>query len=81
MANEWQETIKVEGQKLADEAKRLMHEGNVRHLRVKHNDHVLLEVPVTAGVAVALFAPTFAALGALGAMLGHCTLEVVRTEA
>ena len=81
MAAEWQESIKVEGAKLADEAKRLIHEGNVRHLRVTHEGRVLLEVPVTGGVALALFAPAFAALAAVGAMLADCTLEVVRTEA
>ena len=78
---EWQETIRVEGEKLVDEAKRLIHEGNVRHLVVKHEGHTLLEVPVTGGVAVALLAPTFAALAAVGAMIAQCTIEVVRTEA
>jgi hypothetical protein len=78
---EWRENIKVEGALLVEEAKRLIHEGNVTHLIVKHEGHTLLEVPVIGGVAMAVLAPTFAALAAVGALVAHCTIEVVRTSA
>jgi uncharacterized membrane protein YphA (DoxX/SURF4 family) len=45
---------------------------------------VLLEVPLTAGVAVGgaatLVAPVLAALGALAALVTHVKAEVVRTK-
>ena len=77
---EWREQLHVEGARLAEKVEQLIHEGNVRHLILKHDGHILLEIPVTAGVAVALLAPTLAAIAALGAALTHCTVEVVRTE-
>ena len=77
---EWQEQWKVEGAHLVDEVKRIVHEGNVRHLIIKHDGATVLEVPLTAGVAVALLAPTVAALAAVGAALTHCTLEVLRVK-
>ena len=44
----------------------------------------LLEVPLTAGVAVGgvvtILAPVLAALGALAALLAEIRLEVVRTD-
>jgi hypothetical protein len=45
---------------------------------------VLLEVPLTAGVAVGgvvtLIAPVLAALGAMAALLTHVKVEIVRTR-
>ena len=76
---QWQEKLKVEGEHLADQVKALIEEGNVRHLVIKHDEHTVLEIPVTLGVAVAVFAPTLAAVAAAGAVLTHCTIEVTRT--
>jgi hypothetical protein len=76
---QWQERLKVEGAHLADQVKALIEEGNVRHLVIKHEEHTVLEIPVTLGVAVAVFAPTLAAVAAAGAVLTHCTIEVTRT--
>jgi hypothetical protein len=39
-----------------------------------------MEIPLTVGVVGTLLAPWLAALGAMGALLTHCTIEVVRTE-
>lgn len=76
---QWQERLKVEGEHLADQVKALIEEGNVRHLVIKHEDHTVLEIPVTLGVAIAVFTPTLAAVAAVGAVLTHCTIEVTRT--
>src|SRR5215831_1625092 len=48
----WKEELSVAGNQLADEAKRLVHEGNVRTLRIKHDGRVLVELPVTAAAGV-----------------------------
>jgi Domain of unknown function (DUF4342) len=60
-------------------------EGNVRRLIIRNqDDEVLLEVPLTAGVAVGgavtIVAPVLAALGALAALLTHVKVEVVRAK-
>ena len=78
--NEYRESIRVQGEHLVDEVKRLIHEGNVRHLVIKHEGHTVMEIPVTVGVVGVVLAPVLAAVGALGAVLTHCTIEVVRTE-
>jgi hypothetical protein len=77
---EWRDQVRVSGEHLAEEVKRLIGEGNVTHIIVKHEAQTILEIPVTAGVAIALLAPTFAAVGAVGALLTHCTIEVIRTN-
>ena len=76
----WKEELSVAGNQLADEAKRLVHEGNVRTLRIKHDGKVLVEIPVTAaagvGAVTVLIAPQIAILGAIAGVLTHCTLEI-----
>ena len=58
---------------------------NVRRLIIRKPDgDVLLEIPLTAGVAVGgamtIMAPVLAALGALAALLAEFKLEVIRTD-
>jgi hypothetical protein len=84
-ARTWTEEIEVLGHELVGEIKRLVAEGNVRRLIVRTTDgHVLIELPLTAGVAVGgvvtLMAPVLAAIGALAALLTHAKIEVVRTD-
>jgi hypothetical protein len=70
----------VEGSNLVDKVKQVIHEGNVREIIIKHEGQTILHFPVTVGVVGALVAPQLAALGALGALLAHCTIEVVRAD-
>jgi hypothetical protein len=78
------EHFHLSGDELVDKVKELIHEGNVNHIRIRHDEHVILDIPVTVGVAgglaAVIVAPLLAAVAALGAALTHCTLEVVRTE-
>ena len=49
----WTEEIEINAGELVDRVKKLIEEGNVRRLIIrKPNDEILLEVPLTAGVAV-----------------------------
>ena len=43
---QWTEQLKVEGQHLVEEVKKLYNEGNVRHLVIMHEGHTILEIPV-----------------------------------
>jgi hypothetical protein len=79
------EQIEIAASELVGRTKELIEEGNVRRLIIRNqDDEVLLEVPLTAGVAVGgvvtLVAPVLAALGALAALLTHVKVEIVRTR-
>jgi Domain of unknown function (DUF4342) len=73
---EWQ----VKGEELVATMKKLFHEGNVRRIIIKHEGQTALEIPLTVGVVGTLLVPWLAALGAMGALLTQCTIEVVRTD-
>ena len=80
----WTEEVEIDGGELVDRVKELIEEGKVRRLIIrKSNDEVLLEVPLTAGVAVGgvvtIFAPVLAALGAMAALLARVKIQIVRT--
>ncbi len=73
------ETIKVQGNQVLDELKKLLHEGNVRRVVVKQKGRSVAEFPMTVGVVGALAAPALAAVGALVAVLADCSIDVERT--
>jgi hypothetical protein len=75
------ETIRGQGVQVVDEAKRLIHEGNVRRVVVRQRERVVAEFPLTVGVVGALAAPAVAAIGALAALLTDCRLDVEREVA
>ncbi len=77
----WTEEVVVAGNQLVDRVKQLVSEGNVRRLIIRKSDgESLLEIPLTAGVAVGgvvtVMAPVLAALGALAALLAEFKIEV-----
>jgi hypothetical protein len=73
------EEYKVKGEKIVAKIKELLHEGNVRHVVIKNDEgKTLIEFPVTVGVAGALLAPVWAAIGALAALVTNCSIEVER---
>jgi hypothetical protein len=72
------ETFKAQGGQIVDKVKELIHEGNVRRIMIKQDEHIVVEFPLTVGVIGAVIAPTLAAIGAAAALLTSCTIEVVR---
>ncbi len=81
----WTEEVVVAGTELVERVKKLVAEGNVRRLILrKPNGESLLEIPLTAGVAVGgvvtILAPVLAALGALAALLAEVKVEIVRSD-
>ncbi len=80
----WTEQIEIAGSELVERTKELIEEGNVRRLIIRtQDDKVLLEVPLTTGVAVGgvvtVLAPILAALGAMAALLARVKVEIIRT--
>jgi len=79
------EEIEIAANEVVDTVKDLIQQGNVRRIIIrKPTDEILLEVPLTAGVAigsvVAVFAPLLAALGAMAALLASVKIQIVRVE-
>lgn len=79
------EKATIAGNQLVEYVKNAIAAGNVRRLIIrKPNDEVLLEVPLTAGVAVGgvltAMAPVLAALGAMAALLTQVKVEIVRID-
>jgi len=74
------EEFRISGEQLLKKVKELVHEGNIRRLIVKQDDRTILEIPLTLGVAGILLAPTLAALGAVAALVGECTIIVEKAR-
>jgi hypothetical protein len=72
------ESIKLEGQHVADRVKDLIAEGNVRRIVIKQGERTIAEFPLSIGVVGAVFAPVLAAIGAITALATDCKIEVER---
>ena len=78
------EKFTVSGGQLVDKVKQLIHEGNIRKVRLLHEGRTVLEIPLSIGAPAAaigiLAAPVLAALGAFAALVTECTIEVEKIE-
>jgi len=72
------ESVKAEGGAILDKLREIIHEGNVRRVRVRQGTRVIAEFPLSAGIVGALLAPALAAIGAIVALAKDCTIEVER---
>ena len=81
VAGKYTEEFSIHSDELVKRVKELLHEGNVRRIIVRDEEgHVLLEVPVTAGLVGAVLAPWLAAVGAIAALVTRCNISVERRE-
>ena len=72
------EKFTVSGSQLVDKVKQLIREGNIRRVRLLHNERTLLELSLSVGapaVAVAILAAPV-----LAALVTECTIEVEKIE-
>ncbi|HEX7476028.1 MAG TPA: DUF4342 domain-containing protein [Dehalococcoidales bacterium] len=78
------EKYTVSGEELVKKVKDLIHEGNIRRVRVIQGGRTILEIPLSVGAPAAaigiLVAPVLAALGAFAALVTECTIEVDKIE-
>ena len=78
------ERYNVSGNQIVDKVKQLIHEGNIRRVRLLHDEKTIIEIPLTVGAPVAvvgiLAAPLLAAIGAFAALVTECTIEVEKVE-
>ncbi len=78
------EKFTVSGSQIVEKVKQLIHEGNIRRVRLLHEDRTILEIPLSIGAPAAalgiLAAPVLAAIGAFAALVTECTIEVEKVE-
>lgn len=81
MATITKESIQIQGEKVINKVKELVKEGNVRKITIHEKDgRELMSFPLSLGVVGAVFAPVLAAVGALAALIGECSITVEREE-
>jgi hypothetical protein len=74
------EEVRVRGNQLVGKVNELIAAGNVRTITIKHDGHIIVELPLTIGVIGTLLAPQIAALGAIAALVTECAIAITRTE-
>ena len=75
------ESFHINGEQLLKKVKELIAEGNIRKITIKDKaGKELMSFPLTVGVVGAVLAPIFAAVGAVAALIGECTISVEREE-
>jgi hypothetical protein len=75
------EEYRVTGDGVVAKVKELVHEGNIRRVILKNEDgRTLIEIPLTLGVVGAVLLPSWAAIGAIAALVTNCTVVVERSE-
>jgi hypothetical protein len=78
------EEIKVQAQDLFQTLNDIIREGTAKRITIMRNDRILVDIPVTVGVAasmlMAIYMPIISAIVAVGALLSGCTLRIERNE-
>jgi hypothetical protein len=75
------ESFKINGENLLKKVKELIEEGKVRKITIHDKDgKEIMSFPLAVGVVGALLAPALAAIGAIAALIGECTITVEKEE-
>ena len=78
------ERFTVSGSNLVEKVKELVHQGNIRRVRLIHEGKPLIDIPLSIGAPAAavavLAAPLLAALAAIAALVKECTIEIEKVE-
>jgi len=81
MENTKKESFKINGENLLKKIKDVIEEGNVRKITIHDKEgKELMSFPLTIGVVGAVIAPVLAAVGALAAIIGECSITIEREE-
>ena len=78
------ERFTVTGSNLVEKVKELVRQGNIRRVRLIHDERPLIDIPLSIGapaaVVAVLAAPLLAALAAIAALVKECTIEIEKIE-
>jgi hypothetical protein len=79
MENKTQESFSISGETLLKKVKELIAEGNIRKISIHDKSgKELMSFPLSFGLVGAMLAPVLAAVGAMAALVGECTIRVER---
>ena len=75
------ESFNINGENLLKKVKELINEGNVTRITITDKGGKdIASFPLTIGVVGILLAPVLAAIGAIAALVGECSITVERDE-
>lgn len=78
------ERFTVSGSNLVEKVKELVRQGNIRRVRLIHEEKALIDIPLSVGApaaaVVVLAAPLLAALATIAALVKECTIEIEKVE-
>ncbi len=75
------EEFRLEGGKVLDKVKEIIHAGNARRIILKSEEgRVYLEIPLTVGLIGAALLPVLAAVGALAAIVTRMVIVVEKVQ-
>ncbi len=75
------ESFSINGESLLKKVKELIAEGNIRKITItEKSGKEIMSFPLSIGIVGALLAPILAAVGALAALIGECSITVEREE-
>ncbi len=75
------EEFKLDGGKVLEKIKELLHQGNIRRIILKNEaGKTLIEIPLTLGLVGVALLPVYAAVGALAAIVTRLVIVVEKTE-
>jgi hypothetical protein len=79
------EKFTVSSSQVVEKVKQLIHEGNIRRVRLLHEGRTVIEIPLSVGAPAVMVgimaAPLLAAIGAFAALVTECTIEVEKIDA
>lgn len=70
------ERYRAASARIIEKIGKVIHEGNIRRMRVEHQGRTILEVPLTVVAIGALIAPDATILGAVAALATGCSMSV-----
>jgi hypothetical protein len=74
------EKFTISSDQIVEKVKELIHQGNIRRIRLIHNKRPLIDIPLTVGASAAavtvLAAPILAAVAAIAVLVNECTIEI-----
>ena len=75
------EEFRVSGDDILRKVKEIIAAGNARRIIIKtEKGDTMLEIPLTVALVGAVLAPILAAVGAMAALITHCTIVVEKKE-
>ena len=78
------ERLNIAGKDIEAKVRELIHQGNIRRVRLIRDGKTMIEIPLTVGIPSAavlvMAAPVLAAVAAFAALVSECTLEIEKVE-